>query len=651
MVRATSHYSSPHRYTALFVFFLSLFFSPLFLGFLLTPDGFIDPLGYRIALIGFQLFLLAAAYRLSRLRAPIVSLFLVACLLVGAGLYEPDDPRKKQNSPQVVKTKSTPIPRDEPIDREESVFLELTREMKHLSVAAADLRLPGRASSLFGSQIELTDLAEPSALKPWAISGLDIKERELRLGETGFVKLSDSSIWHSLFEPISHFEWCSFKAISYSRDEQGRFAIVSEFHGTARMKNGALGSVRSELLLVWKQEDDKTWKIVKWKTGDCSIAEIPRAIYSDVTGQLVDTPLLSRLMTSPFKRLMSWAIGVERPARRFYALVSLSPPGVSVVDYNNDGIDDVFLCSFLGPSMLLEGQAGGGYKDVAPEVGLDLSVSLNAAVFMDLDNDGDQDAWLGSEHQGLFLFENSDDQFVRRDCPRIDRVVSLSGSDFDRDGLLDLYIAVRGETEPDTSRPDLPFVLRTRSAPNHLLRNLGNFSFAAHSDEAIEIRRPTFQASWSDFDNDGDPDLYAANDFGANNLIVNKDGKFAEMTAVLGAQDRAFGMGVSWGDFNNDGYVDTYISNMYSKAGKRIVRSLKAGEELEHAARGNTLLRNLNGYFERVSGPKSERFAVENGGWSWGSQFVDFNNDGFLDIHTRSGFYSPPRQWELPEDL
>ncbi len=77
-------------------------------------------------------------------------------------------------------------------------------------------------------------------------------------------------------------------------------------------------------------------------------------------------------------------------------------------------------------------------------------------------------------------------------------------------------------------------------------------------------------ASWEDYDQDGDLDLYVANDFGRNNLYRNDDGQFVDVAAEAGVEDISAGMSVSWGDYNNDGQADLYVGNMFSSAGNRV---------------------------------------------------------------------------------
>ena len=189
--------------------------------------------------------------------------------------------------------------------------------------------------------------------------------------------------------------------------------------------------------------------------------------------------------------------------------------------------------------------------------------------------------------------------------------------------------------------------------PNILLRNAGNGRFEIEKESDLSaVFRQTFQSSWTDFDKDGDPDVYIANDFGQNNLFRNDgSGKFVEVTKETGTADVGFGMGVPWGDYNNDGNQDLYVTNMYSKAGRRITEQIPGLDpHLSQSARGNSLLRHISGRFERVSGLSPPALLVEEGGWGWGSQFIDVDNNGYLDIYATGGQYTAPKEIAIPVD-
>jgi hypothetical protein len=105
-----------------------------------------------------------------------------------------------------------------------------------------------------------------------------------------------------------------------------------------------------------------------------------------------------------------------------------------------------------------------------------------------------------------------------------------------------------------------------------------------------------------------------------------------------------FGMGATWGDYDRDGRHDLYITNMYSKAGNRITRNLDhLDKRFARSARGNSLLRSNPEGFEPIASAKAA-------GWGWGSQFVDVDNDGWLDIIAPNGYYTAPPEFDINVD-
>ena len=164
--------------------------------------------------------------------------------------------------------------------------------------------------------------------------------------------------------------------------------------------------------------------------------------------------------------------------------------------------------------------------------------------------------------------------------------------------------------------------------------------------------RFSFAATWEDYDNDGDQDLYVANDYGRNCLYRNDAGKFTDVAPQLGVEDTSSGMSVSWSDFNNDGLMDLYTSNMFSSAGNRITyqRQFKSDlpeavrAQFQHIAQGNSLFQGApGGTFKDVS----LQAGVTLGRWAWCSKFVDFNNDGMDDILVANGFITAPDPGDL----
>ena len=171
---------------------------------------------------------------------------------------------------------------------------------------------------------------------------------------------------------------------------------------------------------------------------------------------------------------------------------------------------------------------------------------------------GDKDVFLGRCFAKSKLLINENGKFVDRTNEMIDEplpgfITSISAADYDNDGLLDLYLSTHlvigtgGKTEEKAAKfmpkdhaeklvsyyksiAPSDMWLKRPGPPNRLLKNLGNGKFAK-SDAIVDIWSNTFQATWADFDEDGDVDLYLCNDFSPDYLFRN-DGKqgFVDVT-------------------------------------------------------------------------------------------------------------------------
>ena len=183
-------------------------------------------------------------------------------------------------------------------------------------------------------------------------------------------------------------------------------------------------------------------------------------------------------------------------------------------------------------------------------------------------------------------------------------------------------------------------------------RGGGRFEVAPQSPQ-LAIWRNTLQATWADFDEDGDPDLYVANDWAGDNLFRNDGSRgFVDVTEEMGTTEFGFAMGVSWGDYDLDGRQDLYVSNMYSKAGRRITAQIsELNPSYNRSVDGNYLYRGADRGFELVSGLKKPKLTVAEAGWSWGGQFADLDNDGYLDLYVLSGYFTAPDEFASDVDL
>lgn len=334
--------------------------------------------------------------------------------------------------------------------------------------------------------------------------------------------------------------------------------------------------------------------------------------------------------------------------------------GIAIGDVNNDGLEDLYFCQSAGlPNRLLLRQPDGSLRDLSAAAGVDWLDTTRAALFVDLDNDGDQDLALTMGTR-LVLHENVGNGTFPIRAVLVSKSVlfSLNAIDFDRDGDLDLFTcgySGAGQISPaDVFASPMPYHDANNGAPNALLANDGRWGFrdvTAETGLGVHNLRFSLASVWEDYDNDGDQDLYVANDFGRNNLYRNDDGKFTDVAAEAGVEDIGPGMSASWGDANNDGLSDLYVSNMFSSAGSRITRQkqFQSGLDSESLAsfqrhaRGNSLFINQgDGTFIDVA----ESSGAVMGRWAWGSLFVDLNNDGWKDLYVTNGFVTA----EKPDD-
>jgi hypothetical protein len=350
-------------------------------------------------------------------------------------------------------------------------------------------------------------------------------------------------------------------------------------------------------------------------------------------------------------------------------------PAVSVVDYDNDGFDDLYLTARWGPTQMLRNNGDGTFAEVTRKIGLDFKNLVNCSLFADLDNDGDQDVILGRPLERALILMNDEGEYkditdTATNLKDLYFVSAISVSDINRDGLLDIYLSTYAPLRDDATwgkrflEPDeLEQVIAHQANRNKhidlagpanvILMNRGRGRFRrVKFDETISQWRRSFQTVWSDIDNDGDDDLYVCNDFAPDALLRNDTPRgemepvFTDVTQeILLNKGIGFGMGASFGDFDRDGDLDLYVSNMYSKAGKRIIKKVKSVDaRVSAAAAGNFLFVNKDGKFDQQAGSDDTNFKVNQVGWSYGGQWADFDNDGELDLYVPSGFYTAPAE-------
>jgi len=314
---------------------------------------------------------------------------------------------------------------------------------------------------------------------------------------------------------------------------------------------------------------------------------------------------------------------------------------VSVADVNNDGWPDLYFTTsrFGAPNALYLNQKDGTFRDVAPEAGVaDVNrpgegVSMGA-VWGDYDNDGNEDLFIYKwgypqlfHNLGNGHFEDVTAQAGLRHWMNSNGAVWF---DFDRDGLLDLYITGYFRSDIDFWHLKTTRIMQeswefAKNGGKHLLfKNMGNGRFKDVTDSlGVGSTRWTLAATAADFNDDGWPDLYLANDYGPEELYLNRGGKKFELASAGLADDSKSGMAVALGDVYNRGVHDVFVTNISEKG------FLFQGNNLRL-----NFLKELGRFDEVATG------VVADAGWAWGAQFGDLNNDGLLDLFVANGFIS-----------
>ncbi|MDB4883572.1 MAG: ASPIC/UnbV domain protein [Gemmatimonadetes bacterium] len=317
---------------------------------------------------------------------------------------------------------------------------------------------------------------------------------------------------------------------------------------------------------------------------------------------------------------------------------------VAVTDFDGDGSPDLYFTDsrFGEPNALYHNRGDGTFDEVAAASGLaDLNrpgegVSMGS-VWGDFDNDGREDV-LVYRYGYLALFRNVDgrrfeDVSEKAGLRRWVNSNSAIWIDYDRDGLLDLYVGAYFRDVDlwhlaTTRIMHNSFEFATNGGKNLLFHNLGGGKFADVTDQmGVGSTRWTLATAAADFNGDGWPDIYLANDYGPEELYLNDHGKrFTLTTAGLESESKS-GMSVALGDAFNRGRLDAFVSNISERGYIFQNNNLRLNEMPE------------GGRFRNVA-----EGAIADAGWAWGAQFGDLNNDGTNELFVANGFISADRE-------
>lgn len=276
--------------------------------------------------------------------------------------------------------------------------------------------------------------------------------------------------------------------------------------------------------------------------------------------------------------------------------------GITVVDFDQDGDQDLFFLTRTGANQLHENLGNGFFKEVGSRCGLGGLTNTRAAAWGDFNNDSWPDLYLGNYQtpdeiwMNLGPDENSQVHFSNRtDLAGINNLNeprSVNLADINLDGLLDIYVS-------------------NYSSENVLWLNQGGFRFKNGTNDS-GLSGPGFSMGsiFFDYDQDGDPDLYLTHDFLEPNRLYQNDGNghYIDVAPQLGLDIAAHGMGVDVADVNNDGWLDIYLTDLNENF---------------------LLVRQPDGRFL----DESPTLGTGDAGMGWSTCFVDADMNGLMDLY------------------
>jgi hypothetical protein len=325
--------------------------------------------------------------------------------------------------------------------------------------------------------------------------------------------------------------------------------------------------------------------------------------------------------------------------------------GVAIGDYDGDGRPDLFVVSKTESCRLFRNLGGFKFEDVTDKAGVgdqgaQAGIWKHGVTFVDVNNDGLLDIYVCRYNAPNLLYINQGDGTFKEMAHAYgldvkDASVMASFCDYDRDGWLDVYITTN--------------LLDSSQHPNgqrgYLFHNNRDGTFTDVTDRAgINGEGCSHSATWWDYDNDGWPDLYVANDYGVPDKLYhnNRNGTFANVIDHVLPHTSFYSMGSDLGDVNNDGLIDLLVADMATTTHLKDQNSI--AQAREKVAEGD----------DSVVTPKYHRSAlylntgtgrcleaaylagIANTDWTWSPRLEDLDNDGRLDLFVTNGFNRDP---------
>jgi hypothetical protein len=322
--------------------------------------------------------------------------------------------------------------------------------------------------------------------------------------------------------------------------------------------------------------------------------------------------------------------------------------GVAIGDYDGDGRPDIFVVTKNKGCRLFRNLGGYKFEDVTEKAGVGASPGVwnLGATFVDINNSGRLDIYVCRFNAPNLLYINQGDGTFKEmghayGLDVTDSSVMAAFCDYDRDGWLDVYVATN--------------MLSTSEHPKgqrgYLFHNNHNGTFTNVTEgSGISGEAQSHAATWWDYDNDGWPDLYVANDYGGPDKLYhnNRDGTFTDVLDRVLPHTSFSSMGSDLGDVTNAGLIDLFVADMAATNHFRDQHGTAElrGRASETASSGGIpkYLRNML-FLNTGTGRFMEAglmAGISASDWTWSVRLEDLDNDGHVDLFVTNGFNKDP---------
>ncbi len=329
--------------------------------------------------------------------------------------------------------------------------------------------------------------------------------------------------------------------------------------------------------------------------------------------------------------------------------------GVGILDANSDGLPDIYMGSNMQGDKLFLNKGNFKFEDSTLKAGITPTNWSTGIAIVDINNDGHDDIYVckylydqQDRRANMFYLNNGDGTFTEsaKQIGINDNGYSIMANffDYDRDGDLDLYIA---NQPPNSLKAKKNLKGKVDYQYTDKLYRNDNGKFVNVTEQAgIKNYCYSLSATTLDYNQDGWPDIYVAVDYDEPDMFFknNGNGTFTDISKTSLKHMSNFSMGVDIADINNDGHLDIYVADMVAEDNlrqktnmsgmnpERFFQLVNAGYHYQYMF--NALqLNNGDGSFSEVA----QLSGVSNTDWSWSPLFMDIDKDGYKDLTVTNG--------------